>query len=488
MVASHEESVLKDDREFLQGEVDTLEELIGMRVKRDRKLDELLGLTDHIACESPRRDQEKVLIFTEYRQTQRHLVEELEKKYGKGCAVVIHGSMKLERHEDYQQEPDTLWAPFGRDGATATPSTKRTSQRLFRDHDRVRFLVSTEAGGEGINLQFCHICVNYDLPWNPMRVEQRVGRVYRYGQDNVVQVYNFFNKDTVEDLVQSYFEDRVTRAAKAISQGTGEDSEELRAALNGQLESEIEPAKIYQRAMVEGDLNRQTQKEIAEAVERARQAYEIATQSLFRDVSCYSFDKYRRELATDLTLGDLQRFSEQFLAAHRCQVQRKEPFLEFLVPDVLKPFKLPERYRNATFDRELAIRRTDANFLALGHPLIDAMLAFVGSLDFGGLAACRCVKSRKFTGQAGYLFLFVVRQRITHEHGDECLFKSTPVFVTADGRIDDEAASEAVAISGEDAASSQICPIRRSHSVRRSSTSKRLPTFGTGTTMSSFSG
>jgi superfamily II DNA or RNA helicase len=446
-----EDSVLKDDREILQGEVDMLEELIDMPVKRDRKLDELLGLIDQIASESRRGEQEKVLIFTEYRQTQRHLVDQLEKKYGRGCVVLIHGSMKLERHEDDQQEPDSLWAPFGREGAIVTPSTKRTSQRLFRDHEQVRFLVSTEAGGEGINLQFCHVCVNYDLPWNPMRVEQRVGRVYRYGQDKVVQVYNFFNKGTVEELVQSYFEDRLDRAAKAISQVTGEDPEEIMATLNGQLEIEIEPPKIYQRAMVEGDLNRQTQREIAQAVERARRAYEIATQSLFRDVSSYSFDKYRRELATDLTLGDLQRFTERFLAAHRRQVQRKEPFLEFLVPDVLKQFELPERYRNATFDRELAIRRTDADFLALGHPFIDAMLAYVGSLDFGGLAACRCIKSRKLAGQAGYLFLFVVRQRVTHEHGDECLFRSAPVFVTSNGRIDDEAASEALATSGEDA-------------------------------------
>ena len=83
----------------------------------------------------------------------------------------------------------------------------------------MRFLVSTEAGGEGINLQFCHICVNYDLPWNPMRVEQRVGRVYRYGQDKVVQVYHLFNKATVEDKVQAYFEDRVDARRQGDRQG-----------------------------------------------------------------------------------------------------------------------------------------------------------------------------------------------------------------------------------------------------------------------------
>jgi len=447
----HEESeVPKDDREIIQGEVDTLEKLIAINVKRDHRLDELLRLTDHIAQESPRGEQEKVLIFTEYRQTQHYLVEELEKKYGKGSVVVIHGGMKLERLGEAEQGIDAIWAPFVKDGAMVAPTTKRTSQRLFRDHERVRFLVSTEAGGEGINLQFCHICVNYDLPWNPMRVEQRVGRVYRYGQDKVVQTYNFFNKGTIEDLVQSYFENRLERAAEAIAKVTGEDPEEIKGTLNGQLESEIDPTKIYQRAMVEGDLNRQTQKEIAEAVERAKRAYEIATQSLFRDVSSYSFDNYCRELASDLTLSDLQRFSEQFLAKHHRQLQRKGPFFEFLVPDVLKHFGLDERYTATTFDRELAIKRTDAQFLALGHPFVDAMLSYVGSYDFGGLTSMRSITLPDLAGRSGFLFVFVIRKRITREDGDECFFKFEPVFVRANGQLDEEALGPAVTLPATD--------------------------------------
>ena len=202
--------------------------------------------------------------------------------------------------------------------------------------------------------------------------------------------------------------------------------------------------EIYQRALVEGNLNKQTQKEIAEAVERARRAYEIATQSLFRDVSSYSFDNYRRELASDLTLDDLQTFTERFLGQHRRQLQRKGAFFEFLVPDVLRSAELPERLRNATFDRELAIRRPDAEFLALGHPFVDAMLRYVGSYDFGGLAAVRHLREPKFAGRSGFLFAFVLRQRITREDGDECLFRFEPVFVTADGRIDEEAVGAAV--------------------------------------------
>src|SRR5438094_10601721 len=125
--------------------------------------------------------------------------------------------MQLERREANELDIDAIWRPFSKDGALEAPTTKRTSQRLFRDHPRMRFLVSTEAGGEGINLQFCHICINYDLPWNPMRVEQRVGRVYRYGQDKVVQVYHLFNKATVEELVQACFENRVKQSARAIA-------------------------------------------------------------------------------------------------------------------------------------------------------------------------------------------------------------------------------------------------------------------------------
>jgi SNF2 family DNA or RNA helicase/HKD family nuclease len=434
-----EQAILQDETAILEGEISRVESLLSMKVKRDRKLDELLHLTDHIATESARGKEEKVLIFTEYRETQCHIVRELESRYEKGSVVVIHGGMKLERREEADMETDTVWLPFSKDGALVAPTTKRTSQRLFRDHPKVRFLVSTEAGGEGINLQFCHICVNYDLPWNPMRVEQRIGRVYRYGQDKVVQVYHFFNTGTIEDKVQSYFEDRLDRAAIALSRVTGENPEEIKGTLNGQLESEIDPTKIYKRALVEGNLNKQTQKEIAEAVQRARRAYEIATQSLFRDISSYSFDSYKRELASELTLGDLEKFTERFLANHRRQLQKKGDFVEFIVPDVLKPYELHDRYREATFDRELAIRRNDAQFLAIGHPFIDATLSHVGSYDFGGLTAIRNIHEPTLAGRSGFLFAFVIRQRVTREDGDECLFQFTPVFVTADGAIDDDA-------------------------------------------------
>jgi hypothetical protein len=112
-----------------------------------------------------------------------------------------------------------------------------------------------------------------------------------------------------------------------------------------------------------------------------------------------------------------QHGREIVLHDHRRQLQRKGDFLEFIVPDVLRPYGLRDRYRDATFDRELAIRRSEMDFLALGHPFIDAAISYVGSYDFGGITAIRHISEPQLAGQSGYLFLFVVRQRVGREDG-----------------------------------------------------------------------
>jgi len=285
--------------------------------------------------------------------------------------------------------------------------------------------------------------VNYDLPWNPMRYEQRVGRVYRYGQQKVVHIYNLKNRDTIEDTVRSYFDQRLRYAAEALSRVTGEDSEELVASLNGQLETEVDPEEIYKRALVEGTLNKQTKEEIKQAVERAQEAYRIATTSLFKDISSYSFDSYKRDLASPVGLKDLEQFTLNFLIRERRQVQRKDGFLEFLTPESLQKEGLPERYRSATFDRQTAIRNPQAEFLAIGHPFVDAMIRHIGEYDFGGHTATRFIKAADSGLEettAGFQFNFTVRRRVAREDGDEHLFDWHTVVVRADGEIDENLA------------------------------------------------
>ena len=409
--------VLRTDREILRDEIKLLRKLLAIPVTREKKIDRLQELLKQIDEQTP---GAKVLIFTEYRRTQEFLKERLEKWYGANTVVLINGDMELE-------------------GKTPEAESKRRSQRVFREDPSVRFMVSTEAGGEGINLQFCYIVVNYDLPWNPMRYEQRVGRVYRYGQEKVVQIYNLRAKDTVEETVRSYFEQRLRVSAQALQQVTGEDPEELIASLNWQLETEIEPDEIYKRTLVEGTLNKQTKEEIQEAVRRAQKAFEIATQSLFKDVSSYSFDSYQKALASPVSLKDLEDFTLKFLARERRQVQRKDGFYEFLTPEGMKETGLDERYRMVTFDRATAIRNSQAEFLALGHPFIDAMLRRVGDYSFGGHTTARLIRANGFDSaapKAGYQFNFTVRSRVRRDDGDEYLFDLHTFVVLADGTIE----------------------------------------------------
>ncbi len=121
----------------------------------------------------------KILLFTEFIATQKYLKDILEKKGFK--VTVLNGSMSLEERNAVLKE--------------------------FKE--KVQILISTDAGGEGLNLQFCHIVINYDLPWNPMKIEQRIGRVDRIGQEEDVQAYNFLLKDTVEGRVREVLEEKL---------------------------------------------------------------------------------------------------------------------------------------------------------------------------------------------------------------------------------------------------------------------------------------
>src|SRR5690606_10609607 len=116
----------------------------------------LLNLIYKLEAEENEEDL-KVLVFTEFVATQFMLKDYLEAR-GISC-VLLNGSMTMEE--------------------------RRLAQQDFSQESRV--LISTDAGGEGLNLQFCHIVINYDLPWNPMRIEQRIGRVDRIGQKKIVK-------------------------------------------------------------------------------------------------------------------------------------------------------------------------------------------------------------------------------------------------------------------------------------------------------------
>ena len=141
--------------------------------------------------EDPRYAADKWLIFSEHRDTVDFLVRRIEGLGYSDQVAVIHGGM-------------------------AWPERDEQVER-FREPDGARFLVATDAAGEGINLQFCRLMVNYDIPWNPARLEQRMGRIHRYGQMHDVRVVNLVAGGTREGRVLKVLLDKLESVRRALS-------------------------------------------------------------------------------------------------------------------------------------------------------------------------------------------------------------------------------------------------------------------------------
>lgn len=142
--------------------------------------------------------QQKAVIFTESRRTQEYLLRLLEQAGFAGKVVLFNGT----NGDPLSKEVYRRWLEnhAGTDRVSGSPTADMRAALVehFRDHATI--LVATEAAAEGINLQFCNLVVNYDLPWNPQRIEQRIGRCHRYGQKFDVVVVNFLNKKNAADL------------------------------------------------------------------------------------------------------------------------------------------------------------------------------------------------------------------------------------------------------------------------------------------------
>jgi superfamily II DNA or RNA helicase len=161
----------------------------------------------------------KILIFSEFVPTQAMLKEFLE---ARGIAVsILNGSMNMDE--------------------------RRLAQEEFRASSRV--LVSTDAGGEGLNLQFAHVVVNYDIPWNPMRLEQRIGRVDRIGQSKPVKALNFILEDTVESRVLEVLETKLSVIMREF--GVDKTGDVLDSAQAGALFEDVYAAAIGDPSSIE---------------------------------------------------------------------------------------------------------------------------------------------------------------------------------------------------------------------------------------------
>ena len=221
------DELLKSRVFALKNEVDHVKTLLDAagqyeQVGPDAKAENLIELIYQLQADENDSDL-KILIFTEFVPTQEMICEFLE---ARGISVArLNGSMSMEQ--------------------------RNTAQAFFRD--KVRVLVSTDAGGEGLNLQFCHIIINYDIPWNPMRLEQRIGRVDRIGQPKTVRAINFIFQDSVECRVREVLEQKL--AVIYAEFGIDKTGDVLDSAQAGEMFEDVFSAAILDPDSIESSVD-----------------------------------------------------------------------------------------------------------------------------------------------------------------------------------------------------------------------------------------
>ena len=323
-------------------EIKQLEDLVErLGHVRDSKASMLLTALDGIFDGRP---QEKVVIFTQFIETQEFLAAILRRN---GYTVsVFNGRMGLEEKEE--------------------------AVRTFKAQDQV--LISTEAGGEGRNFQFCHLMVNYDLPWNPMRVEQRIGRLDRIGQRLPVRIYNLFCEGTVENRVLEVLDRRI---------GLFQESVGSLDPILGDVERDIERLVLSDAAAFDAEF-RDYEVQLERRVRQARETE--------RTLADFVLDRasLRHDLAIELLQeSPLARWKDLELFALRCL-----PYFGGTLKDhyeggqvvSLSPrlmARLQQRHSTVrgTFDPAIARDREDLPFFAFGHWLADGLAELPLNVD-----------------------------------------------------------------------------------------------------------
>lgn len=357
LYVEQEERITGGRTEFFSGETEMLEGLITLaRTLRahDTKLQAFTSrLIAGILHSNP---QERVLIFTEYRSTQTYLVSALE-GLAPGRVDVIHGGQSLEE--------------------------RAASINHFEESGQ--FLVSTEAGGEGFNLQRrCHILVNYDLPWNPMRLVQRVGRLYRYGQEKPVVVFNLNVQGSLDDDILLQMYSRLEAVAADLAGVADEYREGLREDIVGEIASFLNVEEILADAA--SHTPQRTQARIEEALERARQ---MAGEQ--NDLLRFSSGFDPEALRGELPLGEehLTAFVEGMFAQLGVTISHRlygERVWEIRLPEDLQGHLGLKQNQRVAFDRALA-RTSKALLLDGSSRLLKHLFETAGAYAFSGQVA-----------------------------------------------------------------------------------------------------
>jgi len=297
-------SDFEQDRAAVAEELQRLEEYaeLAKSITINAKGDNLLTALQNGFNETERRGgQRKAVIFTESRRTQEYLLRLLTNNGYKDEIVFLNGSNNDEISKRVYNQWKERHKNDGIISGSRQADIKAAVVEEFRN--RASILIGTEAAAEGINLQFCSLIVNYDLPWNPQRIEQRIGRCHRYGQKNDVVVINFLNKKNAADVRVYELLDQKFR----LFSGLFGSSDEVLGAIESGMDFEKRIAEIYQKCKSTEEIQHEFDGLQTELSERINEKMTAARQSILEN-----FDE---EVAARLkgcqqdTLAGLDKFS-----------------------------------------------------------------------------------------------------------------------------------------------------------------------------------
>ena len=214
----------------------------------------------------------------------------------------------------------------------------------------------------------------------------------------------------------------------------------------GLFDEHLNYEKIYREGLAKGNI-KPSQEEIDKAAKKAEESYKIAYASLFsKDIAPFNPEHFKHEVQSPLTLEDVKAFVLKFVNREgRKVIESDDGTFEFLLPDSLSEEEgLDRRYKKVTFDRATAIRNSEAEFMAIGHPFTNAVLKYCGSVDFGGLACSKVVRHPSLPSGNGTLFNFTVKVLKETQDDESIFFKFLPIFVDGNGTVGSEETTQAI--------------------------------------------
>jgi helicase domain protein len=362
---------LKHDRDGIQREIERLEQFLTLAqsINFNSKGENLISALERGFDKTEELGgQRKAVIFTESRRTQQYLFSLLSNRGYKGQIVFLNGMNNDEGSKEIYAKWKERHKNDGKISGSKQADMKAAVVEEFKD--RACILIGTEAAAEGINLQFCSLVVNYDLPWNPQRIEQRIGRCHRYGQKNDVVVINFLNQKNAADKRVYELLDQKFK----LFEGVFGSSDEILGTLESGVDFEKRIAEILQKCKTAEDIQIEFDLLQEELSEQINDKMTAARQSILEN-----FDE---EVAARLhscqaeTVASLDKFTQwiyYFFMAHGAK--RMEPLEQWRMKiaddDTERVYNL--KWKDAEEEGDVFLRREE--------PLYDAWLNEAEALE-----------------------------------------------------------------------------------------------------------